>query len=324
MSAEERAKVDQAACSFARAAELRPITWLSLPYWAARTAAADFRTYRPKKRALSARRLGRFWTPNLERPVFLVGAPRSGTTFLGSCLAALPEISYHFEPVATKAAARYVFEGRWDDARAGRFYRRVFGWLMRIHLDGDLIFAEKTPRNTFLVPFLHQCFPDARFIHIIRDGRDAALSLAKRPWLQAAQRDSPRREPGGYPYGPYARFWVEPARIREFETTSDIHRCIWSWRRHTEAGLAGVSQLPPEQHHELRYESLAARPADEARRLLDFLGITHAASCTAFDGAVATVSADSVGRWRRELSPEQLEDIEREAGVLLQRLGYKD
>ncbi len=324
MSAEGRSSADQRASRSSRAAEIRPITWLSLPYWAARTASADFRTYRSKKRALSARRLRRFWTPNLQRPVFLVGAPRSGTTFLGSCLAALPEISYHFEPVATKAAARYVFEERWDATRAERFYRRVFGWLMRAHLDGDLIFAEKTPRNTFLIPFLYRCFPDARFIHIIRDGRDAALSLAKRPWLQADRRDSPRREPGGYPHGPYARFWVEPTRIREFETTRDMHRCIWSWRRHTEAGLAGASQLPTGQYHELRYESLVAQPADEAHRLMGFLDIADAASRTTFDGAVATVSADSVGRWRRELSPDELQDIQKEAGSLLQRLDYTD
>ncbi len=50
--------------------------------------------------------------PRLHRPVFVIGAPRSGTTFLGSCLGRLPFMSYHFEPRLTKAPARCVYEGR--------------------------------------------------------------------------------------------------------------------------------------------------------------------------------------------------------------------
>ncbi len=209
-----------------------PIRWFNLPYWALRTAGADLRSHTSTRRVLTVRQIYKTLSPDLGRPVFIIGAPRTGTTFLGQCLAALVELSYHFEPVATKAAARYVYEGLWSIAKARSFYRRVYAWLMRIHLDGDLVFAEKTPRNVFVVPFLLQCFPDARIIHIIRDGRDAALSLSKRPWLQAAQGDSGRREPGGYRYGAYAQFWVERERQAEFESTTDIHRCIWSWRRH--------------------------------------------------------------------------------------------
>ena len=42
--------------------------------------------------------------------ILILGAPRSGTTFLGSCIGALAEVSYHFEPRVTKAAARQVYE----------------------------------------------------------------------------------------------------------------------------------------------------------------------------------------------------------------------
>jgi hypothetical protein len=305
-------------------ARIRPIAWFNLPYWAYRTATANWRNYQPKQRHMSARRLGRCLLPNLKQPIFLVGAPRSGTTFLGSCLGELPEISYHFEPIATKAAARYLYEGRWGLVRARWFYRNVYAWLMRLHADGDLRFAEKTPRNAFVIPALLSMFPDGRFIHIIRDGRDAALSLSERPWLQAGQSQSGRVEPGGYRYGPYARFWVEPDRIREFESTTDIHRCIWSWRRHTEAALAAGEQLPPDRYHELRYEDLTTRPQEEANRMLAFLGITDAASREALHTAVGRASVKSVGRWNGKLSAEDLAQIEAEAGPLLARLGYGD
>ena len=76
-------------------------------------------------------RLLRLVRPNLDRPVFAIGAPRSGTTFLGQCLAELPEISYHFEPVLTKAAVRCVHDGDWPDWQARLIYRTTYAWLMR-------------------------------------------------------------------------------------------------------------------------------------------------------------------------------------------------
>ena len=174
----------------------------------------------------------------------------------------------------------------------------------------------------FLVDFLHQAFPNAQFIHIIRDGRDAALSHSKKPWMQAAQAQSSKHEPGGYRYGPYARFWVETERIAQFESTSDIHRCIWAWRRHTETALKSVSQLPKHQYHELRYENLVANPTAEAEGLLNFLSITEQRSRQRFHQAVAKVRPDSVGLWKKELSAEQLQQVEQEAGSLLHQLNY--
>ena len=260
--------------------------------------------------------------PCLDRPIFIIGSPRSGTTFLGSCIAELGRVSYHHEPIATKAMARNVYSGAWGESRARFFYKAVYRWLLRIHVDGDLRFAEKTPRNCFLIPFLSRAFPEAQFIHIMRDGRDAALSHSKKPWLQVASADSGKREPGGYRYGPYPRFWVEKHRLEEFERTTDLHRCIWAWRRHVESALSAIAVLPPVRHHTVRYEELVARPATEAEKLLDFLHISEPASRSRFQESVANIHARSVGRWKEELSDEELSTIEHEAGVLLRTLGY--
>lgn len=272
---------------------------------------------------MSVGRLAGTVVPNLREPIFVIGADRSGTTFLGNSLSSLREVSYHHEPVAIKAAARYVYEDRWGFRRAAFFFRSTYAWLMRIHLDGDLRFAEKSPSNSFIVPFLARAFPDASFVHIVRDGRDAALSLARQPWLVAASRASGRREPGGYRYGPDARYWVEPERRAEFEATTDLHRCIWSWRRHTEAALTGAAGLPAARYHELRYESLVTSPVSEGDAVLDFLGIDRPASRAAFLGALDRADPVGVGRWSQELGPDDLATIESEAGPLLRRLGYE-
>ena len=289
-----------------------------------RTLWDDARYYQSKGRPVSIRRLWRFVTPDLQRPIFLIGAPRSGTSFLGQCLGRLPEISYHHEPVATKAASRHIYEGSWSFVRANWFYHQVYGWLMRIHLDGHLRFAEKTPRNCFIVPFLIQAFPDAQFVHIIRDGRDAALSYRKTPWLQAASANSGRREPGGYSFGPYPRFWVERERKGEFEKTSDIHRCIWAWKRFVESALAASTSLPGKQYFELRYENLVRYPQREENRLLERLDISDPASRQMFQEALEAIHPHSIGKWRDELSAEQIEVIQAEAGHLLRQLDYLD
>src|SRR5215472_14776854 len=75
---------------------------------------------------LSARALD----PRLHRPVFIIGAPRSGTTFLGNSLGRLPEISYHFEPRLTKAAARCVYDGSWTERRCAAVFRGFYSAML--------------------------------------------------------------------------------------------------------------------------------------------------------------------------------------------------
>ena len=304
--------------------KIKPIKWSNLLELVQKTTKVDRKKYQHKGRQMSVSRLWYLIFPNLGEPIFIIGSPRSGTTFLGSCIGELPEVSYHFEPIATKAAARCIYEEEWGFRKTKWFYRLVYAWLMRIHADGDLRFADKTPRNCLIIDFLSQAFPKAKFIHIIRDGRDAALSHSKKPWMQAAQVKSPKYEPGGYPYGPYARFWVEPERVAEFESTSDIHRCIWAWRQHTANALKSVAHLPKERYHELRYENLATNPEQEANYILDFLEITASDSCRRFHDAVSKVRPDSVGLWKKELSQEQLKQVDQEAGELLRKLNYSD
>ena len=302
---------------------VKPIAWHNLPWWIYQTAKTDTKHYHQKHRPFTTKRLIGILRPNLKDPIFIIGSPRSGTTFLGDCLAQIPEISYHFEPVLIKAASRYVYTKEWESDRASGFYRRVYAWLMRFQKDGDLRLAEKTPRNSFIIPFLAQTFPDAKFIHIIRDGRDVAVSLAQKPWYSNELNGSIMREPGGYLCGSSARFWVEPERRKEFETTNNIHRCIWIWRKYTEAASEGINQLPLEQKYELRYENLVANPQIEATRILNFLDIEKQSSRSIFQQhLVDKAKVDSIGKWQSELDDNSLEQIEKEAGSWLKQWGY--
>jgi len=302
-----------------------PITLRGLPGLALRTVRTEINGRRALGRRLDARpgRIVASVMPSLERPVFLVGAARSGTTFLGEALGMLPEVSYHHEPVATKAAARYVHEGLWSERRARAFFRMVYRWLMRLELDGGRRFAEKTPWNAFLLPFLARTFPGLQVIHIIRDGRDVAESHIRKPWLRADSATSGRREPGGYLYGPWAQWWVPSADRTTFETGPDVLRMSMAWRLFTEAVLRDGPGLGADRYLELRYESLVAAPAVEGGRILDFLGVDRPESRAALDTALGRADPGSVGAWRSTFDDDSMRRLLGDSGALLERLGYR-
>jgi hypothetical protein len=153
-----------------------------------------------------------------------------------------------------------------------------------------------------------EAYPQALAVHVVRDGRDVVRSLLERGWLSA---DSEGRDDARLPYGSQPRFWVEPDRREEFAQVSDARRCAWAWRRYVEAvreAGAGDRLL------EIRYEELAS----VADRLAEFLD----ANVTSTHRSLDRFRDSSIGRWRKELTPEQLADVEAEAGPLLAELGY--
>src|SRR5690606_19620013 len=168
----------------------------NLPWWLAKTAAVDLRDYDGPRRSLTLERLRASLPPRVRRPIFVVGAPRSGTSFLGGCIGALASVSYHREPVVMKAVGRHVTSGDWTPERARRTYHLVYRTLLALHAAGDLRLAEKSPQNAFIVQSLAEAFPDAQFVHIVRDGRDAAVSYLEKPWVRQVFAWTRRRDPG--------------------------------------------------------------------------------------------------------------------------------
>ncbi len=303
--------------------KILPLSLLYLPYWL-RWTLRDIRRKSPRRpRKFMLHRVLKLLSPNIEAPIFIIGAPRSGTTFLGSCIAELPEISYFFEPVITKAAVRAVYTKEWSSRKAGWIYRNVYAWLLRIQLDPDLRFCEKTPGNCFILPFLQETFPQAKFINIIRDGRDSAISLAKKPWYQVAMNGAYLRDPDGYLYGSGSRFWVESGRVDEYENTTDLHRCMWLWRRYLEEAKHGCEKIPEDQLLEIRYEELVSDPISNAEKILDFLDIRAMESRQVFiDTVHDRARKDSLDRWKSELTQSEKGVLYEEAGELLRALGY--
>lgn len=256
----------------------------------------------PRKGASLGERFGRLD----DRLVFVVGSPRSGTTFLAGAIGSLPGFVDLGEVPAVKAAVPGL--ARLAPEEAARRLRRILAVARRVGLVGSVRAIEQTPEMAFLTPVVPLAFPDARVVHIVRDGRDVACSLLEKPWLRGGSADA---DDAGVPYGSYARFWVEPGRRAEFEAASDARRAAWVWRSYLTAARAAASI-------ELRYEELVTDPARVGHELAAHLDAAAEPLVEALTGAHGA----SVGRYRRDLTAEQLEDVEAEAGALLRELGY--
>jgi Sulfotransferase domain len=235
-----------------------------------------------------------------ERLVFVVGCPRSGTTFVGRAIGGLPGFVDFGEVTPWKAALP-------NDPSAPEL-RTILERIRRIGLAWGLRGVEQTPETAHVLAAALAAYPQALSVHVLRDGRDVVCSLLERGWLNADQAGT---DDARLPYGSQPRFWVEPERREEFAQVSDARRCAWAWRRYVGAARAANAG---DRMLEIRYESLAT----VADQLAEFLGV----NATSAHRAVDRFRDSSIGRWRRELTPEQLDDVEAEAGPLLAELGY--
>jgi Sulfotransferase family len=243
-----------------------------------------------------------------DRFVFVVGSPRSGTTFLAGAIGSLPGFVDLGEVAPVKAAVPELATLPPDEAT--RRLRRILAVSRRVGLVGAVRPVEQTPELAHVVGVISLAYPRATVVHIVRDGRDAVCSLLEKPWLRSGHESA---DDAGLPYGSYARFWVEPERRAEFEAASEARRAAWVWRRYVEAARSAQAQVT-----EIRYETLAAEPALVASTLAPVLDASEPQLAT----ALARAHAASIGRFRKDLTDDQLAEVEEEAGGLLRELGY--
>jgi hypothetical protein len=243
-----------------------------------------------------------------ERVVFVVGSPRSGTTFLAGAVGAQPGFVDLGEVKPLKANV-----DRWmslAEEEAARELRSTVERVRRLAFVRDLRPVEQTPELSFVVGAAVRAYPQSTVLHIIRDGRDVVCSLLAKGWLRERDGHDDARKP----FGVHPRAWVEPDRRDEFTRAREAARAAWAWRRYVSAARAASAHTL-----EVRYEDIAADPGAAAALIAARLETDP----EPLADALAPVHNRSVGRWRRDLTAEQVADVEREAGPLLRELGYE-
>jgi len=231
-----------------------------------------------------------------QTPVIVIGAPRSGTTFLGDVLATHPELNYLIEPNPMWKR----FTGGDSDYLTANF-SQVAVSKTRESFDRSLLASgkarllEKTPQNCLRFPFVHAVFPEAKFIHIIRNGEESTFSIAKF-WetnthgftgvrIGQRLREMNLRQAPYYagqfvkrllPSGKSPRvFWgpVLPGMKELLEELSIPEVAALQWRTCVELACHYGRSLPEDQYMELKLESWGPK---EMQQIIDFAGLTDA------------------------------------------------
>ena len=165
------------------------------------------------------------------------------------------------------------------------------------------IFCEKSPQHLKHINEISLLYPDAKFIYMLRDGRDTVSSMLKMPWRS-------------------------PSLIENIE----------SWLRYIKLGEAAQRHFPSDRLLSLRYEDLLLEPEKSLRLVCDFIGVEYEDSLLSDSNsesifanweadwkhkASQEIDPSRIGVWREELDPDAAAIVNNLLGSSLERLGYR-
>ncbi len=259
-------------------------------------------------------------------PVFVIGSQRSGTSFLYRLIQKYLKIGFgrdnglfvrkmkmldYYGDLKNDANLRRLLTDILNepdvkrrfpeleidvDAFISQMDERTYPELVRrfyaewAYLKGANRWGGKTPDYSIYTAELLELFPDAKFVHIIRDGRDVALSLFRLDWG--------------------AKSPIVAAK---------------HWKERVEAACNFGRTLDDSQYLEIRYEHLVQFPEEIFENLIHFLDWEddRYKIIDQFNrGIVGKVRRDNFNKWKTQMSRRHIRAFEQVAGDLLKRLGY--
>ena len=270
----------------------------------------------------------------MTQPLILLGVSRSGTTLLRVVLdrspgVAIPDESF-FVPLLARRNGRTIDAERFLDdvsriptirdwgltpadlsarVRSGMRIGDAIAAVFEAYADaaGKPRWGDKTPMYMRHLPLLEELFPEAQYVHLIRDGRDAALSFLEMP------------------EGPFTRTWAHPRTPAQFA-------CLW--RKEVGDARALGRRVGPTRYLEVRYEELVADAESVVREICTFAAVAFEPAMLDYTGSVdvsakphqqrlLTPPTTGVRSWREDLSAADVAAFDAVAGELLGDLGYE-
>lgn len=263
------------------------------------------------------------------RPFFIVSSGRSGTAMLHKALCAKPDVEMHHEyavqisqPLAVK---RYL--GLIDEATARRHIAETFG--AAIHYSRARLWGDSSNKLSWLVADLTALFPEARFIHLVRDGRKVASSyfhkLSRENYDDRSNAIMQAHYDGDAPAPPPEKLYWWPVPRRDdplaaaFRGFDQFQRICWHWAEINRVILESLAALPADRTLFVRLEDLARSPS-RVREMWSFLGLDYQDSD--FD---AFARPHNVNRPEdRLLTDKQRDQFDAIAALMMDRLGYAE
>lgn len=281
------------------------------------------------------------------RPVIIIGAARSGTKLLRDLLAESPgakAVPFDVNYVWRTGNERVPHDALDPDhltPAARDAIRRTLPKLAGLRPGAEGVLLEKTVSNTLRVPFVAAVYPEARYVHLVRDGRAVAES-AVRAWFappdwrrllfklrrlpvsnagylgwyavnQVRGRLSGRGGGGGV-WGPRYPGYEKDRGLPPLEF------CARQWAHSVRAAVDDLDRLPAERRFTLRYEDFVDNE-NRLRELVDWLGLGGADAVVA--AYRAEVRPEEAVKWRQALSAKDARRLTEMLRPELDLLGYE-
>lgn len=279
-------------------------------------------------------------------PVVIIGAPRSGTNMLRDALCWLPgvttwpcdEINYLWRHGNARVPHDEFAPDR-ATKRVQRYMRRQFAKQAE---DGEQV-VEKTCANSLRVAFVDRVLPEAKFVWIVRDGREAAAS-ARRCWhakLEPGYAAAKARfiPPVDLPYYAARHLAHRAHRLRSAEgrlpswgprladmdellaRRSLLEVCGRQWQRCVENAKRDLAELEPNRVYRVRYEQFVSDPAGALAGIARFAG--HPADEADLRAGVTHVTPERAAAPRSLLTDEERAELESLLAPTLAAHGYE-
>jgi hypothetical protein len=276
-------------------------------------------------------------------PIVILGAARSGTSMLRDLISShnsVSKVPYDINYVWKYGNYSVPHDELTPDLldEKKRSYIRAF--LNRFRGSREYI-VEKTACNTLRVEFVLKALPEARVIHIIRDGRDVAVS-ARKMWCSGFDLRRLRKKIGQVPFSavyPYGLEYLKSYCARIF--SNDGHVSTWGphfkkleeslnqyslievcgiqWRESLNRTLESLDRLPSNQYCTVRYEDLLSEPEISSTGIFDFL---HLEMSSEIGQYLKQINHRNIGKWRNQLTDEEYELLLHHIEDTLKSVGY--
>jgi proteasome lid subunit RPN8/RPN11 len=283
----------------------------------------------------------------IQQPIFIIGSARSGTILLGEILKQHPEIHCLIErPSVFKFASSIalqpqeklrnrehicdqlfnLYQEAWsldefDCSNCSDICKKKGGFNSQISTscqDNALTkrWADKSHQHVLNVDLLLEVFPEAQFIHIIRDGRDVVASMLQHPGVLAWFSNQYINRNSTWPQPWFGVNSLE--HFHEWKQWSLAKKCALRWQSWVHAGLEARRKLHSHQWLDLRYEELVTSPEENYEKIFSFLDLPY------IEGLGPKAHSKSVGKWKNELNESDIKDILDVAKISLKKLNYID
>ncbi|HEV7432371.1 MAG TPA: sulfotransferase [Steroidobacteraceae bacterium] len=188
------------------------------------------------------------------------------------------------------------------DASTAACLRRRFGQIR--NRAGAAIFLSKRTANNRRIGQLLSIFPAARFVHLVRDGREVTQSLSTVEWWDNHQ------------------VWWDGRTPLQMERSGEprLAVCARNWVREMQELHEQLAHVDPSRLFVLRFEELLRDPLRHLERVMQFLGVDFTVP---YRAAIESLNLRPVGaKWTSEWNADQLACVLKEAQSMLGQLGY--